>query len=114
MSGGSAHVLVVGLGKIGLALARALVRSQRYSVIVWNRSVEKGHHLFTVEEQEEDQVQWEVAESLEEGLRKAELIVFSLCDYAVSYQALGEREDEEHPSSGLSKLLSGKVVLQLA
>ena len=106
-------VLVVGLGNIGGALARTIIRSGKHEVAVWNRSVQKGHELFTPTEAESEKLVWNVVESLPDALPKAELLVISLASYDMAYPLFDLQRDHPDQVNGLAAQLEGKVILQL-
>jgi len=106
-------VLVVGLGNIGSALARTIIRSGKHEVTVWNRSASKAQELFSAFPEESVEFQWTVAESLPDAISRADFIVISLVDYETAYRLFEMDPTNPTDVSSAAAHLQGKIVLQL-
>lgn len=91
------HVTVVGLGKMGTALAEAFLRAQ-LKVTVWNRTQLRSTPLAARGAS--------VALSLSDAIVAADVIVICLSDYA-AWDALASDPD-------ISGALAGRTVIQLS
>jgi 3-hydroxyisobutyrate dehydrogenase-like beta-hydroxyacid dehydrogenase len=87
---------IVGLGQMGKVLAKLLLEND-YKVTIWNRTASKGNELVAQGAFREDNIVTAVAAS--------EIIVICVYDYDASNQILN--------SPGVSKLLNGKLIIQL-
>src|SRR5580700_9613114 len=90
-------VTVIGAGRMGSALATALFH-KGFATMVWNRTGAKTEAL--------SKLGLSVAQSVEESVREADIIVISLSDYNSTRQLL------RHPD--IEAALSGKMVVQLS
>lgn len=90
-------VTVIGAGRMGSALATVLFQ-KGFHTTVWNRTAAKTQAL--------SKLGLNVAHSLEESIRDADIIIVSLTDYSSTQKLL--RHSEIEPS------LSGKIVVQLS
>jgi 3-hydroxyisobutyrate dehydrogenase-like beta-hydroxyacid dehydrogenase len=93
----SYNVTVIGAGRMGSALATALFR-KGFATTVWNRTGAKTMALL--------RLGLGVAQSLEESVRKADIVVVSLSDYNSTRQVLQQPHIET--------ALRGKIVVQLS
>lgn len=107
-------LLVVGLGSIGSALVRVAILRKQFNVIVWNRSADKATNLFSEQEIKEENIKFTIADTLEQGIKDSDIIVFSLDSYSTAYSALEQDKEKIDELSVKSKALSGKTVIQLA
>ncbi len=90
-------VTVVGAGRMGSALATVLFH-KGFATTVWNRTDAKTKDL--------SRLGLSVAESLEESVRAADIVVFSVSDYRSTRQLLRQPDIET--------ALRGKIVVQLS
>src|SRR5579863_3649804 len=90
-------VTVIGAGRMGSALATALFH-KGYATTVWNRTGAKTQVL--------SKLGLNVAESLEESVRDADMVVVSVSDYGSTGQMLRQPDIET--------ALRGKIVVQLS
>ena len=96
MSRGSA-VSVLGLGSMGSALARALLK-RGYEVTVWNRTKERAAPLVSEGAR--------LAQSPAEAVAASPLIIMCVLDYATANAILAE--------PGVAAALSGRAFVQLS
>lgn len=90
-------VTVIGAGRMGSALATALF-NQGFAAMVWNRSGAKTEVL--------SRLGLSVAQSVEESVRAADIVVVSVRDYNSTQQLLRQPDIET--------ALRGKIVVQLS
>ena len=90
-------VTVIGAGRMGSALATALFH-QGFATTVWNRTSAKTEALA--------RLGISVAQSIEESVREADVVVVSLKDYNSTRHLLGQPDIEA--------ALGGKIVVQLS
>ena len=91
-----AAVSVIGLGRMGSALARAF-HAAGHSVTAWNRSPDKAEPLIAAGLQ--------VAPSVREAVDASEVVVVCVLDYPTSDKLLGD--------PGVTAALRGKTLVQL-
>ena len=97
-SGGMNYkVTVIGAGRMGSALATALFH-KGFATTVWNRTGAKTQAL--------SRLGLSVAQSVEESVREADIVVVSLSDYSSTRQLLRQPDVET--------ALGGKIVVQLS
>jgi 3-hydroxyisobutyrate dehydrogenase-like beta-hydroxyacid dehydrogenase len=90
-------VTVIGTGRMGSALATALFH-KGFTTTVWNRTGAKTEVL--------SRLGLSVAQSAEESVREADIVVVSVRDYSSTRQLL------RHPD--IETALRGKIVVQLS
>jgi 3-hydroxyisobutyrate dehydrogenase-like beta-hydroxyacid dehydrogenase len=90
-------VTVIGAGRMGSALATALFH-KGFATTVWNRTGAKTEVL--------SKLGLRVAQSIEESVREADIVVVSVADYISTRQLLRQRDIET--------ALRGKIVVQLS
>ena len=90
-------VTVIGAGRMGYALATALFQ-KGFATTVWNRTGAKTEVL--------SKLGLSVAQSVEESVLEADIVVISLSDYSTTRQLL------RHPD--IETALRGKTVVQLS
>src|SRR5277367_4991068 len=90
-------VTVIGTGRMGSALAVALFH-KGFATTVWNRTAAKTEAL--------SKLGLSVAQSVQESVREADIVVVSLSDYSSTQQSL------RHPD--IETALRGKIVVQLS
>ncbi len=90
-------ITVIGAGRMGSALAKVLFH-KGFATTVWNRTAAKTNELSSLGIR--------VAQSLEESLREADIVVVSLSDYSATQQLLQQ--------PGMENALRGKLVVQLS
>src|SRR5271167_2404985 len=90
-------VTVIGAGRMGSALATVLFH-KGFATTVWNRTGAKTKVL--------SRLGLSVAESLEESVREADIVVVSLSDYSLTRQLLRQPDIET--------ALRGRIVVQLS
>src|ERR1700733_12823961 len=93
----SYKVAVIGAGRIGSALATAVFH-KGFATTVWNRNGAKTEVL--------SRLGLNVAQSIEESFREADIVVISVSDYASTRQLLRQPDIEN--------ALRGKIVVQLS
>jgi 3-hydroxyisobutyrate dehydrogenase-like beta-hydroxyacid dehydrogenase len=91
------NVMVIGAGHMGSALATVLFH-KGFATTVWNRAGAKTKVL--------SRLGLSVAESLEESVREADIVVVSVRDYSSTRQLLRQPDIET--------ALRGKIVVQLS
>jgi predicted dinucleotide-binding enzyme len=91
------NVTVVGAGRMGSALATALFH-MGFATTVWNRTGAKTMEL--------SRLGLNVAQSLQESVQVADIVVVSVSDYSSTRPLL------RHPD--IEKALRGKIVVQLS
>jgi 3-hydroxyisobutyrate dehydrogenase-like beta-hydroxyacid dehydrogenase len=91
------NVTVIGAGRMGSALATVLFH-KGFATTVWNRTGAKTKVL--------SRLGLSVAESLEESVREADIVVVSVSDYSSTRQLLRQPDIET--------ALRGKIVVQLS
>ena len=91
------NVTVIGAGRMGSALATVLFH-KGFATTVWNRTGAKTKDL--------SKLGLSVAESLEESVRAADIVVVSVSDYSSTRQLLRQPDIET--------ALRGKIVVQLS
>ncbi len=91
------QVTVIGAGRMGSAFATALFH-KGFATTVWNRTGAKTEAL--------SKLGLSVAQSVEESVRDADIVVVSLSDYASTQQSLRQPDVET--------ALRGKIVVQLS
>lgn len=79
----SEHVAVIGCGLMGSAIARAFAREG--DVVVWNRTPAKAHRLAGPK--------LRVAESVQDAVKDAKVVVLSLSTYQAAHEALDSVHD---------------------
>lgn len=89
-------IAVLGTGRMGSALARALLRAG-HRTIVWNRSKEKSAPLATASAI--------VAPSVLEAVKAAEIVIVNVTDYVATTQLLRD--------ANVADALNGKLVIEL-
>src|ERR1039457_1933469 len=90
-------VTVIGAGRMGSALATALFH-KGFATTVWNRTGAKTEVL--------SRLGLSVAQSIEESVREADIVLVSVSDYTSTQQLLRQPDIET--------ALRGKIVLQLS
>jgi 3-hydroxyisobutyrate dehydrogenase-like beta-hydroxyacid dehydrogenase len=90
-------VTVVGAGRMGSALVTALFH-KGFATTVWNRTGAKTEAL--------SKLGVSVAQSVEESVREADIVIVSLSDYSSTRKLLGQPDMET--------ALRGKIVVQLS
>ena len=90
-------VTVIGAGRMGSALATVLFH-KGFATTVWNRTGAKAEVL--------SRLGLSVAQSVEESVREADIVVVSLSDYSSTRQLLQQPDIET--------ALRGKIVVQLS
>src|SRR5580700_3620506 len=90
-------VTVIGAGRMGSALARALFH-KGFATIVWNRTGARTEVL--------SRLGLSVARSIEGSVREADIVVVSVSDYSSTRQLLRQPDIEA--------ALRGKIVVQLS
>ena len=90
-------VTVIGAGRMGSALATVLFH-KGFATTVWNRTGAKAEVL--------SRLGLSVAQSVEESVREADIIVVSVSDYSSTRQLLRQPDIET--------ALRGKIVVQLS
>ncbi len=93
----SDKVTVIGAGRMGSALATVLFH-KGFSTTVWNRTGAKTKDL--------SRLGLSVAQSVEESVRDADIVVVSVSDYSSTQQLLHQPDIED--------ALRGKIVVQLS
>jgi 3-hydroxyisobutyrate dehydrogenase-like beta-hydroxyacid dehydrogenase len=91
------NVTIIGAGRMGSALAKAL-HLKGFATTVWNRTSAKTLDL--------SRLGLRVAQSVEDSVREANIVVVSVSDYTSTRQLL------EHPE--IEDALRGKLVVQLS
>lgn len=91
------HVSIIGLGAMGSALTKALLR-EGYHVTVWNRSSQKMQSMMDAGAKP--------ASYPEEAIIASPIIIVCVSDYAASYQILDTTERRS--------MLQGKILIQLS
>ena len=91
------NVTVIGAGRMGSALATVLFH-QGFATTVWNRTGAKTKVL--------SRLGLSVAQSVEESVREADIVVVSVSDYSSTRQLLRQPDIET--------ALRGKIVVQLS
>jgi 3-hydroxyisobutyrate dehydrogenase-like beta-hydroxyacid dehydrogenase len=91
------NVTIIGTGRMGSALATALFH-KGFATTVWNRTGAKTKDLLALG--------LRVAQSVEESVRDADIVVVSVSDYSSTRQLLQRPDVEE--------ALRGKLVVQLS
>ncbi|RWM78159.1 MAG: NAD(P)-dependent oxidoreductase [Mesorhizobium sp.] len=92
----ASNVCVLGAGRMGSSIARTLL-DRGYPTWVWNRTAAKCDPLAALGAN--------VAPSVEDGIRAADVVIINVLDYAAS-DALLKRD-------GIASALAGKAVVQL-
>ncbi|TFH40813.1 MAG: NAD(P)-dependent oxidoreductase [Lysobacterales bacterium] len=92
----SRHVCMIGLGKMGSALAEALL-ANGHKVTVWNRTASKCDPLA--------EAGASIAESVVEAVQAVEVLVICVLDYDASMSILA--------TDGMDVALKGKTLIQL-
>ena len=90
-------VTVIGAGRMGSALATVLFHNG-FATTVWNRTGAKTEAL--------SRLGLSIAQSVEESIRQADIVVVSLSDYSSTRQLLRQPD--------LETALRGKIVVQLS
>jgi 3-hydroxyisobutyrate dehydrogenase-like beta-hydroxyacid dehydrogenase len=93
---GDRSITVVGLGRMGSAIAEALIVSG-HRVTVWNRTLEKTHSF---------EGRARAAESVEEACRASDIVIVCVLNYDTSDALLRTRDVEP--------ALAGKTLVQLS
>jgi 3-hydroxyisobutyrate dehydrogenase-like beta-hydroxyacid dehydrogenase len=88
-------ISIIGLGPMGQAMANAFLK-EGYSVTVWNRTVAKTENLASQGAQ--------VAPTPADAIRKSDLTIISLTDYAIMYNVLDTAKEA----------LKGKTIANLS
>jgi 3-hydroxyisobutyrate dehydrogenase-like beta-hydroxyacid dehydrogenase len=90
-------VTVIGAGRMGSALATALFQ-RGFATTVWNRTGAKAEAL--------SKLGLNIARSVEESVREADIVIVSLSDYNSTRQLLRQ--------PGIESDLRGKIIVQLS